>query len=148
MLHPLSVEEEKCLVSSVVQFRNPDRSADLETIFIVLQEGNRIPLVENLCLQMIVLVQFVDLPVEMIGSALGHQFHDARSTVLRIPLRGDDFDFLEGWSGLRILLQFIRISVGHALAIHQEIHGSRRHPVDASIACARSAIAAGHHAQD
>ena len=42
-LNPFEIDKEEGLISSVVYFGNPDRTADLGAIFIVLQEGNGWP---------------------------------------------------------------------------------------------------------
>ena len=95
---------------------------------------------------MLVGIQFVCLAMELVGAALGHQFHDAGFAVLRVALRSDDLDFLEGHGRLRVRLQFVRPVGRHGLAIHHVVHGPAGDAVHAGIAAARSAVAVRDHA--
>src|SRR6185437_2770760 len=120
LLDPFEVNEEKCLVFPVVYLRNPDRTADLKSIFVMLQKGNGRLLVKYPCLQMIVLIQLINLAVKLVGAAFCNQFDNAWPAILRVTVGGNNFNFLEGGSWLRIVLQFVGIPVRHGLAIHRK----------------------------
>ena len=79
VLQPFNIEKEESFVLAVIDLRDPYRTTQLRSVLVVLQERDSWARVERSCLQILVPIQFKNLPMKLVGAALGHQFNFTRA---------------------------------------------------------------------
>ena len=139
----LEVEEEECLVFTVVQFRNAERSAQREPVVVPVQRvldvtdaGRRVVRERYARVQSVVLEIVVTGAVELIGARLHGEVDvsAANLAVLSREIAGLDGHFLNGvHTWLDRLAGILHKAVGGVLAFHSNGLRTGRQAVDANL---------------